>query len=320
MSVPVIYHSSQWPTAVAAQVRTGLLEGTVPGRLLYDSFAQAARWLAYHEGWSPARTAESVQGLYDTVYAAVLDELPPGPIQYVSLGCGGGQKDARWIRQANRPSRVVLTDTSAALTLTAGQAVAEAGATDVHQIVLDLTAWPARSAYGVTDEWPVVWSCLGMLPNFEHHRLLPYLADLMGPADRVIVSANLSPDPFAASRGAIMPQYDNALARTWYDGALVELGLSLSTTDRRLVAAALEPDGSIWRMRYVATPREPAALNVHGALVTIDAGTELQVFQSTRYTPERVERLWSSAGLTQRATAVDEGREEGVYALARAPS
>ena len=316
MNVPVEFHESQWPEAVAQQLQDSLRAGVVPGRYLYDSPAQAARWLAYHEAWSPARTEVDVQALYDRAFQAALDQMPAGPLQYVSLGCGGGQKDARWVTVArDRRPTIVLTDTSPALALTAGRAVAEAGATDIRRIVLDLSAWPARTAYGIDDQRPAVWACLGILPNFEHDRLLPYLAGLLAPDDRLVLSANLSPATYALARAQIVPQYDNKPAQAWYDGALLELGFPLSTTERRFTSKPLDESGASWRMHYWARPSEAVALQVYGRTITYAPGTDIQVFQSTRYTADRLATLCQSAGLTQCAT--ETASEEGVYVLRR---
>ena len=319
MSLSVQFHRSQWPDVVAAQLQASLRQGIVPGRFLYDSPAQSARWLAYHEGWSPARTEAAVQAQYDAAFDAALAEVGDDQLQYVSLGCGGGQKDARWIRRAgDREQRIILTDTSPALVITADRAVTEAGAQDVTRIVLDLATWPDRPAFAVDDGLPVVWSCLGILPNFEHERLLPYLARLVGPRDRLVLSANLSPAPFSQAESRIVPQYDNPLARAWYDGALVELGVPLSTTDRALVAAPVDDDEQTWRMRYLATAQAKTTVDVHGTAVILSPGRTLQVFQSTRYTPERLSELCRAADLTQCVAHVDPQREEGVYVLKRA--
>ena len=320
MKLDVQFHGSQWPEAMTQQLQSSLRRGVVPGLYLYDSAAQSARWLAYHEGWSPARTNENVQSLYDRAFADAIDAIPAAT--YVSLGCGGGQKDARWVRLAGeRCGPLVLTDSSPSLVLTASQAVTRAGAKDVRLVVLDLSAWPERDAYGVgqaRDARPTVWACLGILPNFEHEHLLPYLARLMAPSDRLVLSANLSPEPYAQAAERIVPQYDNPLAHAWYDGALLELGFPAATTDRRLVHAPLDDAGQSWRMRYVAVPGEDVTLDVHGQAVHFAAGTEVQVFQSTRYTPERLEQLCATAGLTRCSIHVDDRREEGVLVLQRA--
>ncbi|MEM7675330.1 MAG: hypothetical protein AAF449_04925 [Myxococcota bacterium] len=315
MSVNVEFHASQWPDAVAAQLQSSLQSGIVPGRFLYDSPAQSTRWLQYHEEWSPARTAAEVRALYDRAFTAALDDIESIPLQYVSLGCGGGQKDAAWAKAAQaRCRRVVLTDTSPSLVLLAGQAVTRAGAFDVHRMVVDLTAWPDRCAYHV-EEKPTIWACLGILPNFAHDRLLPYLASLMKPEDRLVLSANLSPAPYAQASAKIVPMYDNPLAFAWYNGALVELGIARAQC--RLIHEKLDDTGDIWRMRYVATLQETTKLDVHGEAVTLLNSTDLEVFQSTRYTPECLPSLLRDAGLMLRQAFVDSSREEGVYLLSR---
>ena len=120
MPMTLTFHESQYPEQVALQCRQGLRARRLPGRLLYDSPAQAQRWLAYHQACSPSRTEPELLALYERSFQAALGALPGRPLHYVSLGCGGGNKDALFVRRAldrGGALHVSPTDTSAALVL-----------------------------------------------------------------------------------------------------------------------------------------------------------------------------------------------------------
>src|SRR4029434_8635857 len=100
MPVTLTVHDSQYPDSVAEQLRRGLRTRKLPGKFLYDSPAQAQRWLAYHQAYSPSRTEPALLALYQQACAAALQALSPSALHYVSLGCGGGNKDALCLQQA----------------------------------------------------------------------------------------------------------------------------------------------------------------------------------------------------------------------------
>jgi uncharacterized SAM-dependent methyltransferase len=102
MPVTLTFHDSQYPARLAEQVCQGLRARKLPGKLLYESPAQAQRWLAYHQAYSPSRTEPALLALYDQAFQAALQALSPSALHYVSLGCGGGTKDAQFLQQAVR--------------------------------------------------------------------------------------------------------------------------------------------------------------------------------------------------------------------------
>ena len=97
MPVTLTVHDSQYPDRVAEQLRRGLRTRKLPGKFLYDSPAQAQRWLAYHQAYSPSRTEPALLTLYQQAFQAALQALSPSALHYVSLGCGGGNKDALFL-------------------------------------------------------------------------------------------------------------------------------------------------------------------------------------------------------------------------------
>ena len=86
-------HPSGFPAHLRAAALAGLRAGRIPARFLYQSDAQAERWLAYHRAYSPSRTDDGLRDLYRDAFRAAVDLLGAGPLAGISLGCGGGQKD-----------------------------------------------------------------------------------------------------------------------------------------------------------------------------------------------------------------------------------
>ena len=63
MPVTLTLHDSQYPARTAEQLCQGLYARKLPGKFLYESPAQAQRWLAYHQAYSPSRTELALQAL-----------------------------------------------------------------------------------------------------------------------------------------------------------------------------------------------------------------------------------------------------------------
>ena len=118
MPVTLTVHDSQYPDRVAEQMRRGLHTRKLPGKFLYDSPAQAQRWLTYHQAYSPSRTEPALLTLYQQAFQAALQALSPSALHYVSLGCGGGNKDTLFLQHAISHCPTLLftpMDTSVAL-------------------------------------------------------------------------------------------------------------------------------------------------------------------------------------------------------------
>lgn len=268
---PLWLHAEQRPGAVDRRLDAALGAGRLPSRLLYDSHAQAGRWLRYHEAWSPARTDPQVEAMYPTLGGRRLGGRP-----LVSLGCGGGRKDLA-ILHAGRGGRYLAVDTSVALAAGSAAAAADAGF-EASSWVMDLEAPAERSAFG---KGPVVFAALGLVPNFELDALGAILTGLLRPGDGLMVSANLG----SAQDPAIIAQYDNPEAKQWMMGGLVELGLradalSVQTSGRRL-------DPVLSRVEAQVRLQEDHSIELPFHRAQWPAGTELLAFFSNRLLPER---------------------------------
>ena len=324
MPVTLTFHDSQYPARLVEQLCQGLRTRKLPGKLLYESPAQAQRWLAYHQAYSPSRTEPALLALYDQAFQAALQALSPNPLHYVSLGCGGGNKDALFLQQAapHCPALVFTPiDTSAALVVeTLRRIQSSLPRLTTAPLVVDLDVAPALTPWLSQHETPAhrrLLSCFGMLPNFAYRTFLPYVRSLMRPGDMLLLSANLSPGLYADAVARILPQYDNPLARAWYAGLLDSLGFTASQIQLTVYPHLLQPDGHIWQIRAAATVQQQMQLTVYNETFRFAAGESLEVFFSNRFTPQIIPQVLADAGLSLVQTFRFDSQEEAIYLCAR---
>ena len=325
MPTTLSFHESQYPDQVAMQCRQGLRARKLPGRLLYDSPAQAQRWLAYHQAYSPSRTEPELLALYERSFQAAIAALTGQPLHYVSLGCGGGGKDALFVRHAldhGGALHVSPTDTSAALVLeTMLRLQGTFPALSTSPLVVDLAAEPDLDSWLAQQEADGarrVFGCFGIIPNFDYATLLPYLWRLMRPDDLLLLSANLSPGSYgSAAAQRILPQYDNPLARAWFAGLLDSLGFSGSDLRLSVQTRPLREDGHVWRIQADARVLQDVQLALYEESFDFHKGEVLEVFFSNRFTPAALPRVLRDAGFDVLQTWVLDSQEEGIYLCRR---
>ena len=325
MSMTLTFHESQYPEQVALQCRQGLHARKLPGRLLYDSPAQAQRWLAYHQAYSPSRTEPELLVLYERSFQAAIVALTGQPLHYVSLGCGGGNKDALFVRHAldhGGTLHVSPTDTSAALVLeTMLRLQGTFPALSASPLVVDLAAEPDLDpwlAQQEADSARRVFGCFGIIPNFDYAALLSYLWRLMRPDDLLLLSANLSPGAYgSAAAQYILPQYDNSHARAWFAGLLDSLGFAGSDLRLAVQARPLREDGHAWRIQVDARVLQDVHLVLYEESFDFREGEVLEVFFSNRFTPAALPQVIRDAGFDVRQTWVLDSQEEGIYLCRR---
>lgn len=320
MPISLTFHESQYPAQVAAQLQHGLQTRALPCKFLYESPAQAQRWLAYHQAYSPSRTDPALLTLYQCAFQVALQSLPAGALHYISLGCGGGTKDALFLQQAvaQRP-RLLFTpmDTSAALALDTILRVHQvAPHVSRTPLIVDLGVEPDLAPWLAAQEAEPSWrllACFGLLPNFDYHTFLPYLRRLMRPADMLLLSANLSPLPYPAGAESILPQYDNPFAHAWYRGLLESLGFTTAQSHLRVSAVPLHAQGQIWQVHVAAHLQHEVVLHLDGTTYSFAAGETLQLFFSHRFTPHIMPDVLTAAGLRVVDTWLFASQEEAIY-------
>ena len=325
MPMTLTFHESQYPEQVAAQCRQGLHARRLPGRLLYDSPAQAQHWLAYHQAYSPSRTEPELLALYERSFQAAIGALTGRPLHYVSLGCGGGNKDALFVRRAldcGGALHVSPTDTSAALVLeTMLRLQAAFPALSASPLVVDLATEPDLGTWLTQQEVDGacrVFGCFGIIPNFDYAALLSYLWRLMQPDDLLLISANLSPGPLGSTAAhRILPQYDNPLARAWFTGLLDSLGFAGSDLQLSVQARPLREDGYVWRIQVDAHVLRDVQLALYEESFEFHEGEVLEVFFSNRFTPAALPQVLGDAGFDVGQTWVLDSQEEGIYLCRR---
>jgi uncharacterized SAM-dependent methyltransferase len=315
----VTIHSSQFPVNVRRELWHSLRTRHINHKFHYDSHKQAQKWLALHEACSPSRTDPGCLAAYDSAFTTAAKRVKTAKVQVIGLGCGGGQKEALLLRLLAALGKGVSyrpCDVSLPLALTARQAAMEAvGALACEPLVCDLA---------LADDLPAVFdqpaladaarliTFFGMMPNFEPEVILPRLAGLVRAGDWLLLSANLEPGPdYAAGMQRILPGYDNPLTRDWLTTFLFDLGW---TPEDGSVRFAVE-DCAAGHKRVAAYfhVTRPCALAVYGERFEYEAGEEIRLFYSYRFTPDRVRALLRQHQLEAREEWVAPSGEEGVF-------
>src|SRR4051794_19437688 len=124
----VTIHASQFPGNVRRDLLESLRTGHVNHKFHYDSIKQTQKWLALHEAYSPARTDADCEAIYDKSFAVVAERIKAKRVHLIGLGCGGGQKDTRLLKQLRRRGQEIYytpSDIAAAMVLVARQAAME---------------------------------------------------------------------------------------------------------------------------------------------------------------------------------------------------
>ncbi|MCZ6472311.1 MAG: L-histidine N(alpha)-methyltransferase [SAR324 cluster bacterium] len=307
-----LHHLSIHESALPGRAAQGLLEGLrarrLPGRWLYDSPAQAQLWLEYHRAYAPSSADAAMSALYGEAFAKAAAELGAQGLHAVSLGCGGGRKDAALLTAAGGAgadggpaNRYSPLDLSPALVLEAVGLVRERfPGLPVNPLVADLAARPNLADW-LADPGPFaqprLFSCFGMLPNFEPVCLAAYLRGLLGPPDRLLLSANLSPGGMARDGKAILAQYDNPHAMRWYEGALRQLGCVPQDLRLEVSSRTLAGDSEAWRIVVEAEVLRGFTLRLCGAELPFQKGERLELFYSNRFSEGACRALLNCAGL-----------------------
>ncbi len=320
-SLSLRIHPSEFPAAIREAVVKGLKQGRIPGRLLYQSPAQARRWLAYHKAYAPSQTDAGLRDLYRQAFTAAAAAVGRKAAVAVSLGCGGGQKDGDLFDllalAPHTGSRYVPVDTSPALVVEAMLHVtARHPKVATYPLVANLDAEPDLHRWldgVVPKELCRLFCAFGVLPNLDPDTLLAYLRRQLRREDLLLLSANLSPEGLAADGERILAQYDNRRARAWYVGALESVGIRRSWIDLRIDAEALQPDGEWWQVTVQGIPRRKKELQVHGQAITLTPEKPLSIFHSHRFTPAALRKRLQRAKLHAVSAWEGAAGEEGIY-------
>jgi uncharacterized SAM-dependent methyltransferase len=324
MSTPakVTVHPSQFPEQVRRDLLQSLRSRQVNHKFHYDSLKQTQKWLALHQAYSPSRTDADCAATYDRSFEAAAKGIDARQVHLVGLGCGGGQKDARLLRLLRDSGKDVFytpSDVSMAMVLVAREAALA--------IIPENRCSPLVCDLATADDLPnllnqnlpsphsaCLFSFFGMIPNFEPELILPRLASLLRPGDRLLFSANLAPGPdYAAGMRRILPLYDNVPTRDWLMTFLIDLGVEQTEGDLRFIIED-DPAGSglkrVAARFYFSRPKE---IRVDAERFEFRPGESIRLFFSYRHTAALVRDLLGRHGLCVLDQWIAKSEEEGVF-------
>ncbi len=326
MTQDVTIHSSCFPEASNGVVLKALRECLVPGGLHYRTATQTQHWLDLHRKYSPSRTDDECAGAYIECFreAATGFGEEPNPV-VVGLGCGGGLKDSQMLSSLAGAGKLSLSyvpvDIGVPMVITAARtAAAKLPGTLRRPLVVDLAVADdlRQTLDQLAGRAARVVTFFGMIPNFPPGEIMPKLASLIRKQDTLLFSANLAPgDDYYQGTKDILASYDNSETRAWLSLFLKDVGFD---PRRGEIEFRVEHDtlgDRLYRVVAVWVQRRPRKVRVFDADFVFDPGKEIRLFQSYRYTPERVRGLLDRYGLDVTRAWVAAGGEEGIFVCRR---
>jgi L-histidine Nalpha-methyltransferase len=330
----ITIHASQFPDAVRRDLVASLRTRRVNHKFHYDSVKQTQKWLALHQACSPTRNDADCQAVYEAGFAAAAARIKTQSVHVIGLGCGGGQKDTRLLKQLKRWGKEVFytpCDVSAAMVLVARQTALV--------VVPEKNCFPFVCDLATADDLPAIGegrragdpgylgpatrrpsqndarllTFFGMIPNFEPKQILPKLASLVRPNDFLLLSANLAPGKnYAAGVKAVLPQYDNLLTRDWLMTFLLDVGIERGDGKLRF---KIETDSANGLKRIVAGFHftRSCRIEIENEVFTFRAGETIRLFFSYRYMPGQVRKVLARHGLEVCEQWITRSEEEGVF-------
>lgn len=328
---PIRIHASQFPENIRRDLLVSLRTRQVNHKFHYDSVKQTQKWLALHQAYSPSRTDDDCQAIYEQGFAAAAARVEAQGVHLIGLGCGGGQKDRRLLellRQGGKALFYTPVDVSSAMVLVARQMALEmVGEENCFPLVCDLATaedlpqvfeqWLAEQTAGASAPGRLI-TFFGMIPNFEPQMVLPRLAGLVRPDDLLLFSANLAPgQEYEAGVRRILPLYDNELTRDWLMAFLLDLGVEKRDGTMRFGIEA-DPAGSgLRRVAAYFDFTRPVEIAVETERFAFASGESIRLFFSYRHTPARIRSLLGEQGLGVMEEWITRSEEEGVFLVRR---
>lgn len=316
----VFIDRSQFPDNVRRDLLESLRTRAINHKFHYESYKQAAKWLALHEAYSPARTEASCARIYDEAFGAV-SALSATPVHIIGLGCGGGQKEARLLEvlhAQNRELTYTPCDVSLPLVLAAREAALPFVSEDrCSAVVCDVGTIQHLGTTTSDSGAARIVTLFGIIPNFEPSPLFRQIVRLLRANDLFLLSANLAPgDDYAAGVRTVLSQYDNELTRDWLMTLLLDLGFEHADGEMNF---AIETDvRGLHRIAARFEPRRPRDIRVFGETVSFHAGEHIRLFFSYRHTPQSLCTLAVEHGIEIINQWFNDSHEEGVFLCRKA--
>ena len=321
----ITIHESQWPEALTRELHDNLRRGSINHKFLYESPRQVRQWLKLHELYSPARREAEFDSTYGAAFATVRDQLGPGPVHVIGLGCGGGQKETallHQLRSSQQHATFTATDVSTGMVVTSLRAAwAHVDPTQCAGVVCDLAlATDLEGCLNIQTHRGArrVLTFFGMIPNFEPAVTQSLLGKLLRPGDLLLCSANLAPGrDYRRGVEAVLPQYDNAATRDWLNLFHIDVGIEPDAGVLQFAIREEPPGGGLLRIEATFEFSCDATASVEGETFQYTSGDRLRVFFSYRHTPETLANVLAGASLNLRQSWISSSGEEGVFLLER---
>jgi L-histidine N-alpha-methyltransferase len=286
----------------------------------YADPVQSLLWLKVHRRHSPAARSRTL-GIYRRIAHEAARTFCFGRLNVVALGCGGSPKDIAVLRAFHNSAATLHftpLDVSATLSALSEKKAAFLPARFRHPLVAnlrdvrDLPRRLDRLDRGI----PRLYTCYGLLPNFEPDEILPLLAGWLRAGDALLLSANLAPvrgssaSAYAAAMRKILPQYRNPETQQWLTHVLKTRGWKDNLKQYRM---RIETVGNLKRFRADVRWKSNGTVLWKKRRLRVRAGETLRLFFSWRHTPERLRSLLLPYGLVLGKGFLNPSREEGVW-------
>jgi L-histidine N-alpha-methyltransferase len=316
----VFVDESQFPHVLRTELIDSLRERAINHKLHYESYKQAAKWLALHEAYSPARTDSSGAAIYSDAFQCVDEAELRQNVHVIGLGCGGGQKEAALVQVLAPHKNVTYTalDASLPLVLTARSAALRSLKDEqCHSVVCDLgTAAKLSARLPDSTDQSRLTTLFGVIPNFVPSTLLPQVAKLLRVDDLLLLSANLAATAdYEEGVAAVLPQYDNELTRDWLITFLLDIGFD--NADGELIFK-IETDAQ--KLRRIAAYyhlHRDRNVCVYGEPIQFSAGERIRLFFSYRHTVGTISSALAEHQIEVVRHWTNRSGEEGVFLCRR---
>jgi uncharacterized SAM-dependent methyltransferase len=318
----VAIDASQYPENIRRDLLNSLRTRRIAHKFHYDSVKQTQKWLALHQQFSPSRHDAHCRAIYEQSFNAAAERIKAKSVHLIGLGCGGGQKDTRLLKELEAAGKEIFytpSDVATAMVLTARQTALSACPPEhCFPVVCDLeTAKDVRRVFdsSAARNASRIITFFGMIPNFEPTKILPKLASLIRPKDLLLFSANLAPgNDYAEGVKKVLPQYDNWPTRDWLLTFLWDLGVEKSDGELRF---GIETKGSLKRIVANFQFIHACRVEIEDIQFAFKPGEKIRLFFSYRYTSERVRKALAYHKLEVCDQWITESEEEAVFLCRR---
>lgn len=321
----VSVHESASPEFIRERIVSSLRAGCLYPHLLYSGLRQASLWMALHHSVSPAQRDAGCVGMYESAFQHALESLRGNVAHVVSLACGDGTKDVRCLQQiraSHRPALYTPVDFSVDLVLTAARNAARAlPGLQSTPLLCDLprcSVLPAVLKHFDPSAAERLILFLGTIHNFWPPDILKSITYPLRAQDQLLFSANLAPqESYEQVLPQILAQYDNQPTRKWLMGALSELALTDADGELRFAINAT-PEPTLRKIEAVFRLARGRRVSIFDVAVDLEAGQEISVFFSHRFTPDHLRHFTEQAGLRVEKSWIGADGQEGLFLCKRA--